>query len=73
MLILTRFQDESIIITSPSGRVEITLMHVGRDGKVRLGFNAPKCIVIHRKEIQLRIDKENEKGEPNGIEPNMPS
>ena len=70
MLILTRFKDESIIINTSDGCVEVTIEHVGQDGKVRLGIEAPKSIAVHRKEIQLRIDKE--KGTTNGVVPNMP-
>ena len=72
MLVLSRFKNESIIITTPVGRVEVTLINVGRDGKVRLGIEAPKSIEVHRAEIQMKIDKEKEKGVTNGTEPNLP-
>jgi len=68
MLILTRYAGESIII---GGDIEITILDVRKsDGRVRLGTAAPKGIPVHRKEIQLRIDKE--KGVVNGTVANMP-
>jgi len=70
MLVLTRFKNESIILTTPVGRVEIVLIDVGRDGKVRLGIEAPKSIEVHRAEIQMLIDKE--KGVTNGVVTNLP-
>jgi len=70
MLILTRYPNESIILTTPAGRVEITLMDVRRDGRVRLGIEAPRSITVHRKEIQAKIDQE--KGVTNGVVTNMP-
>ena len=71
MLVLTRFKNESIILTTPVGRVEVILIDVGRDGKVCLGIKAPKSIEVHRAEIQMKIDKE--KGVTNGTEPNLSS
>jgi len=71
---LTRFKNESIIINTPAGRIEVVIMYTGRDGKVRLGITAPKAVTIHRAEIQLRIDKENkQKGVTNGASTNLPS
>ena len=49
MLILSRKKNESIII-----RDDITIMVVEiRDGKVRLGIEAPKEVPIHRAEKQV--------------------
>ena len=31
-----------------------------RGDKVRLGHKAPKCVSIHREEVQEQIDRENE-------------
>ena len=71
MLVLTRSKNESIILTTPVGRVEIVLIDVGRDGKVRLGIEAPRSVAVHRAEIQMKIDKE--KGIANGTVPNLSS
>ena len=70
MLILSRYRDESVIVTTVEGRIEITIMSV-RGDKVRLGFVAPKSVTVHRKEIQQRIDKA--KGVTNGVKSNMSS
>lgn len=57
MLILSRKKDESIIIGDD---IEITIIGI-EDDKVKLGINAPKNIDIHRKEIYLQIQEENQK------------
>jgi carbon storage regulator len=57
MLILTRKQDESIIIDD---NIEITVISID-EGKVKLGISAPKEIPIHRKEIYIDIQNENKK------------
>lgn len=48
MLVVTRKQDESILI---SDDIEITVLEIGRD-KVKIGVNAPKEIKIIRSELK---------------------
>jgi len=55
MLILSRKQDESIII---NGNIEVKILEI-EEGKVRLGIEAPKDIDIFRKELYLSIQEEN--------------
>ncbi|MGV8145779.1 MAG: carbon storage regulator CsrA [Alkaliphilus sp.] len=55
MLVLTRKNDESIII---DGNIEIKVLGI-EDGKVRIGINAPKEIEIYRKEIYIEIENQN--------------
>lgn len=57
MLILSRKTNESIII---NGNIEVKVM-VAEDGKVRIGIDAPREVVIHRKEIFDKIMEENKK------------
>jgi len=53
MLVLTRKMDESIIIND-----NITVIVVDiRDGKVRLGIEAPNHIPVHRKEVYDAIHR----------------
>lgn len=59
MLVLSRQKDESIMIGDD---VEITIIDV-RGDKVRLGINAPRNIMVHRKEIYIAIQKEKEEEE----------
>lgn len=68
MLVLTRYKDESIVITTVEGCTEVTIMEV-HGGKIRLGIVAPKNVSVHRKEVQLLINKE--KGIENGTITNM--
>ena len=67
MLVLSRQQDESLIIaqtgTDHDFEVEITVVDIRdvADGKkVRLGITAPRYITVHRKEIWEMIKKEKE-------------
>lgn len=54
MLILTRRVGESVVISE-----EVYCTVVGyRNGEVRLAFDAPKSLPIHRDEIQRRINRE---------------
>lgn len=55
MLVLTRNPGESIII----GNKEVKVIVLGvRGNQVRIGFEAPPEIIIHREEIYQRIQKE---------------
>lgn len=56
MLILTRKAGESIMIGDD---ITITLLGI-RGGQIRLGFDAPPEISIHREEIYNRIQREKE-------------
>jgi carbon storage regulator len=51
MLVLTRKTDESIVIGDD---IVVTVIRV-RDGKVRLGIEAPKEVAVHRREVYLAI------------------
>lgn len=55
MLVLTRKMNESIMIGND---IEITILGVEGE-QIKLGINAPKQIEIHRKEIYLSIQQEN--------------
>lgn len=55
MLVLTRRQNEAIQIGDD---IEITVLSVEGD-QIKLGINAPKSIDIHRKEVYLEIQKQN--------------
>jgi carbon storage regulator len=51
MLVLSRKQGERVLI-GPD--VVVTLLEA-RDGRVRLGFEAPAGVPIHREEVRHRI------------------
>jgi carbon storage regulator len=55
MLVLTRKLKEAIQIGDD---IEITVLAISGD-QVKLGINAPKHVEIHRKEVYLAIQKEN--------------
>ncbi len=56
MLILTRKPSESILIND--NQVEVKILEV-KGRYVRLGINAPKDVSVHREEIYLKIQAEN--------------
>ncbi len=55
MLVLTRRQHEAIQIGDD---IEITILSIEGD-QVKLGIDAPKSIEIHRKEVYLEIQQQN--------------
>lgn len=63
MLVLTRKVNESIIIGDD---VKITVVEV-KGEQVKLGISAPKRISIHREEVYLEIQKENQKAVEAGV------
>ncbi len=63
MLVLTRKNDESIII---DGRIEVKILGI-EDGKVKLGISAPKEVVIHRKEVYLDIQSVNKEASESNL------
>lgn len=61
MLVLSRLKNEAVVITIPGGQqIRVTLVDVrtGNGGKARLGFEAPRDVIIHRAEVQDRVDTE---------------
>jgi carbon storage regulator CsrA len=67
MLVLNRKINEQITIGVGGIRVKITVCEIRQDGspRVKLGFDAPPGVTVHRKEIQDKIDAEL-RGDPNG-------
>jgi len=62
VLVLSRLTSEAIDINGgfKNGGISIQVVSV-RGERVRLGIDAPKSVVIHRREVQVEIDKEAEK------------
>ena len=57
MLVLSRKKDGKIVINN--GEIIITVVEI-RDGKVRLGIEAPKEIPVHREEVFKAIKRSEE-------------
>ena len=55
MLVLTRRQNEAIQI---GDNIEITVLSIEGD-QIKLGIEAPKTVDIHRKEVYLDIQQQN--------------
>ncbi len=54
MLVLSRKKGESIVIDE---RIVVTVVDL-RNGKVRLGVEAPKEVPVHRKELHDKINSQ---------------
>lgn len=60
MLVLSRQEDETIVITTPMGeRITIVLVNI-RGNKARLGVQASMDYEVHRGEVQAEIDRQQE-------------
>lgn len=57
MLVFSRERDDRVVIThQPSGdQMEVVIV---RGVGVRIGFDGPQEFVIHRREVQERVDME---------------
>ena len=56
MLVLTRREDESIMIGDD---IEVKLLDI-KDNQVKVGILAPKDVAVHRREVYLAIQAENQ-------------
>ncbi|MFC4323358.1 carbon storage regulator CsrA [Litchfieldia salsa] len=64
MLVLSRKTNESIQI---GDNIEITVLSVSGD-QVKIGINAPKNIEIHRKEVYITIQNENNQATQSSVD-----
>ena len=55
MLVLTRREDESIMI---GDEIEVKVLNI-KENQVKLGIVAPRAVAVHRREVYLAIQKEN--------------
>lgn len=55
MLVLTRKEDESIMI---GDHIEVKVLSL-KENQVKLGVVAPRSVPVHRREIYLAIQAEN--------------
>jgi carbon storage regulator len=55
MLVLTRKEDESIMIGND---IEVKILDL-RDSQVKIGIVAPRSVAVHRREVYLAIQAEN--------------
>jgi carbon storage regulator len=53
MLLLTRNKGECVVI---NGNIKVYFIECNSKNQVKLGFEAPKDITIHREEIQRKAD-----------------
>lgn len=55
MLVLTRREDESIMIGDD---IEVKVLNI-KENQVKLGIVAPRAVAVHRREVYLAIQEEN--------------
>lgn len=58
MLVLSRKKDDQIVI-GINGEIVVRVVEIIGD-KVRLGIEAPSNVSVHRQEVYLHIQRENE-------------
>ena len=56
MLVLTRKENESIMIGDD---IEVKLLDI-KDSQVKIGIVAPREVAVHRREVYLAIQAENQ-------------
>jgi carbon storage regulator len=56
MLVLTRRENESIMVGDD---IEVKLLDI-KDKQVKLGIVAPRDVAVHRREVYLAIQEENQ-------------
>ncbi len=56
MLVLSRREGESLILTVDGERISVKVLWITRD-KIRLGIDASHRVTCHRLEVQQRIDE----------------
>jgi carbon storage regulator len=59
MLVLTRKVQESVVLTIGDVVGKVTVLS-SRGDKIRLGFEFPHDVVIHREEVQGKVDRDEE-------------
>lgn len=65
MLVLARRHGEEIVIKTSDGLIVLTVTAI-EGGKVKLGFNAPPDVVVHRREVWDQVQHEQEQRKRNG-------
>ena len=59
MLVLTRHRDEDVVIRAADGTEILVRVIDIRSDKVRLGFDAPRDVLIHRAEVMRKVDEDD--------------
>ena len=67
MLVLTRDEGEKVIITCDGTTIVVCAVQI-RGDQVRLGFEAPKHVIIHREEVYeaIQASKRAQSGDDTG-------
>ena len=65
MLVLTRRRGEAITIGS---NIRVVVLDIN-GGQIRLGIDAPSTVEIHRDEVCVRIQEENQSAACTGVVP----
>jgi carbon storage regulator CsrA len=58
MLTLSRKKGESVVVTAPDGTQLRMSIYKIDGGKVKLTFDGPKEMAVHRFEVQQKIDRQ---------------
>ena len=55
MLFITRREGEEIVIGDPKNPIGVVRIHAIKGERVRVGFDFPRDIEVHRREVAERI------------------
>ena len=62
MLVLSRKQDEVLIIGEAPNLIKIVVVEIRANNSVRLGIEADKSVPVHREEVYNDIHKGDQNG-----------
>jgi len=60
MLVFSRKKEQNVIITVASVQILVKVIDIGLNS-IKLGFEAPRDVIIHREEVQEQVDAESRK------------
>ena len=69
MLVLTRRENESIMI---GDEIEVKVLDI-KDSQIKIGIVAPRDVAVHRREVYLAIQAENQEAAAPADLPDMSS
>ena len=65
MLVITRREGEEVVIGDPSNPIGVVRIASVKGERVRVAFDFPRSVEIHRREIANQIVTESEQSEDN--------
>ncbi|MCE2881716.1 MAG: carbon storage regulator [Planctomycetaceae bacterium] len=67
MLVITRREGEEVVIGDPASPIGVVRIAAIKGDRVRIAFEFPRTVEVHRREVAEQIMSNNENGERNVI------